>query len=75
MIRPARRIEQAEVAVEQIDRHQHADRRHHLGRQHPQQDVLACACVGANAIDQAAGMAISSAISVEPPAITIELMA
>ena len=27
-------------AEDQVDRHQHADRRHHLGRQHPHQDVL-----------------------------------
>ena len=39
-IRPRAGIEQAEIAVDQIDRNQHADRRHHLGRQHPEQDVL-----------------------------------
>ena len=33
------RIEKAEVAVDEIDRHEHADGRHHLGREHPQKDV------------------------------------
>ena len=32
-------IEEAEVAVDEIDRHEHADGRHHLGREHPQKDV------------------------------------
>jgi hypothetical protein len=40
MMRPMRRVEQARVAEDQVDRHQHADGRHHLGREHPHQDVL-----------------------------------
>ncbi|CEI76402.1 Phenol hydroxylase [Pseudomonas aeruginosa] len=31
------RIEQAELLGQQVDRHQYADRRKHLGRQHPEQ--------------------------------------
>ena len=34
------RVEQPRVAEQQVDRHQHADRRHHLGGEHPHQDVL-----------------------------------
>ena len=33
-------VEQVQITEYQIDRHQHADRRHHLGRQHPHQEVL-----------------------------------
>ena len=33
-------IEQPEIAEDQVHRHQHADRRQHLGRQHPEQHVL-----------------------------------
>ena len=40
MTRPARVSSMPEIPVDQIDRNQHADRRHHLGREHPEQDVL-----------------------------------
>ncbi len=33
-------VQNAQLDAQQVDRHQHADRRHHLGREHPQQDVL-----------------------------------
>ena len=33
-------VEQPEIPIDQINRNQHADRGHHLGREHPEQDVL-----------------------------------
>ncbi len=37
---PGAGVEQAEVAEDQVDRHEHADRRQHLGGEHPQEHVL-----------------------------------
>ena len=33
-------VEQVQVARQEIDRHEHADRGHHFGRQHPHQEIL-----------------------------------
>ena len=37
---PGARVEQVQIAEDQVDRHEDADRRQHLGRQHPEQQIL-----------------------------------
>ena len=64
-------VEQPGSLEQQVHRDQHADGRHHLGRQHPHQRSLV-RLPGTKAMAQAAGMAMARPKSVEPTEITTE---